>query len=48
MTDEWRVRDLEERLDRLSNEFEATLHLLSSFMYLFLEVMPDDAVRRAL
>ena len=47
MVDEWRVRDLEERLGRLSNEFEATLHLLSSFMFLFLELAPDDTARRA-
>jgi hypothetical protein len=47
MVDEWRVRDLEERLDRLSNEFEATLRLLSSFMGLFLELVPDDTVKRA-
>jgi hypothetical protein len=37
MIEERRVRDLEDRLGRLSNEFEATLHLLSSFMWLFLE-----------
>jgi hypothetical protein len=38
MVDEWRVRDLEERLGRLSNEHEVTLHLVSSFMWLFLEL----------
>jgi hypothetical protein len=47
MVDEWRVRDLEERLGRLSNELEATLHLVSSFMWLFLELSPDDTARRA-
>jgi hypothetical protein len=47
MVEEWRVRDLEERLGRLSNEFEATLHLLSSFMFFFLELAPDDTARRA-
>jgi hypothetical protein len=47
MVDEWRVRDLEERLGRLSNEHEATLHLVSSFMTLFLELSPDETARRA-
>ena len=32
MIEEWRVRELENRLERLQSEFEAALHLLSSIM----------------
>ena len=45
MIEEWRVRDLEARLDRVENEREVTLHLLSAFMWMFLETSPETTRR---